>query len=123
MNRLIGLINDGLLAVGVLLGPGLWLAGIACAYTAWQPGIPNEEIAELLFASFVFLSWALWGIVSGPRRIRLWWFLLSSLLNMLGGFAELVSNEPNHYPVGALFLAYSLWQFFVYRRPRPRPAA
>jgi hypothetical protein len=93
---------------------------IACAFTAWQPNIEEAAILELLAASFVFMCWALWGIVSGPWRLRLWWFCLASLLNLGAGFFIFVSDRPFSKPIGILFLGYSLWQFFVFRRPAPK---
>ncbi len=118
---LVSAFNDGLLAISVLCGPGIWFLALSAAYSAWLPGNSDGGLVFLLWLSFVFMSWAFWGIVVAPRRFRHWWFLLCSLLNMLGGIAVLVSTEPYAKFTCLPFLAYSLWQFFVSRRPqRPR---
>lgn len=115
-DRLGEALRDGLLGFSVICGPAVWLMAIACSYTAWQSGVSLQGTLELLAASFVFGCWALWGLISGPWRVRNWAFLLASILNVATGAWMLRSGEKHSIPVGFLFLAYSLWQFFVFRR-------
>ncbi len=114
------LVKDGLLAVSVLLGPAMWLLVIACFYTAWLPGNDESVLLGFLCVGLVLTRWALWGMFEGPVRIRRWFFLLASVFNIIGALEEVKSDLPNKYIAAALFLAYSLWQFIVFRRPTPK---
>jgi len=109
-------VHDGLIAFSVICGPVVWLMAIACAYTAWQPGVSPEATLQFLLASFIFGCWGLWGLTSGPWRVRNWAFGGASLLNLVTGAWMLRSGEQHSMPIGFLFLGYSLWQFFVFRR-------
>ncbi len=119
VQKLRRVIQDGLLAISVLCGAGLWLFAFATGYSAWL--IRNDDATVLMFlwASFVSVSWALWGITSGPWRLRVWWFGLASFLNMLAGVAIGTSGRPHAIPIGVLFLSYSLWQFIISQRSAP----
>ena len=110
--------RDVFLAFSVFCGPSLWIVGFLSASTAWQPGTEAATMLHLLVTSFVLMCCALWGIVSGPSHLPHWCFGLPSVLNLVTGFAIVVSGHEHSVPIGTLFLGYSLWQFVVFRRPR-----
>jgi len=106
-----------LLSLGTLCGPGLWLMAIACSYTAWLPGLEDATRLALLYASFVFGCWALWGLVSGLARLSRTFLALGSIVNLGTGFFIFVSEQPHAKAIGVLFLGYSLIQLIAARRP------
>jgi hypothetical protein len=110
------IIRDGLLALGVIMLPLVVIGTVVCAMAAFQSGMEPAATLELLFASFVFGSWGLWAFLSGPVRMRLWAFGAASLLNLLEGVNVILGARPHSEVVGAVFLACSFWQFYIWRR-------
>ena len=116
---IVGLMRDGLLVLGVLVGPGLCLAGVLSAGAAWQAGSANPAVMlHLLVTSFVTLSCAAWGVVSGPTLIPRRWYGFTSLQFAILGVGIAASSFGNRLPIAVLFLGYSLWHFIEFRRPR-----
>ncbi len=109
-------IGRGVLAVSVLCGPGLWILAFWFAYQAWRPGVPSLVFFSGGYLTFLFCWWALWGVIAGPTRLRPWWFALASVLNAIAGVRiGLGQSSPERW-IGLFFIAYSVWQFFVFRR-------
>jgi len=115
--RIIAFLGVLLLGIGTICGPGLWLGAIACGYTAWLPGLQDAARLELLWATFVFACWALWGLTTGLQTLPRVFLAAGSILNMLTGFFVFVSGEPHCKPIGLLFLGYSLAMLIAARRP------
>ncbi|MEK7638308.1 MAG: hypothetical protein AAB375_02705 [Patescibacteria group bacterium] len=110
-------ISRGLLAMSVLCGPAFWILSFWFAYLLWRPGISSEMFLSSAYLTFLFAFWAAWGLIGGPMHIRPWWFALASALNAFAGI-RIFSGQPSPERwIALLFIAYSLWQFFIFRRP------
>ena len=110
-------ISRGLLAVSVLCGPALWILSFWFAYVMWFPGISTEVFLSAAYLFFLCVCWAVWGLIGGPMHFRPWWFALASALSAFAGISVIFSQPSPYRWLGLLSIAYSLWQFFIFRRP------
>lgn len=109
-------IKGGLLAVSVLFGPWMWLIAFESSRLVWQQSTDPALILHLLLVSFIMGCWAVWGLVVAPAHIRGWWFLVASLSSAYIGVRIILGLPAPARWSGLLFIAYSLWQFFIFRR-------
>lgn len=110
------LLLDGLRGLGVVGLPFLLIGAGVCSMAAWQPGTEPAATLELLFAALVFGVWALWSFLTGPERFRSGVFGVASVMSAVQAANVLMNGRPHHIEIGAVFLACSLWQFFIFHR-------
>lgn len=108
----------GLLALSVVGGPVMWTVAYGSVQLAFSPGnIGRDAMLYYLLETIILVAWGSWGILSAPGKLRRWVFITASMYSLYEACDRLLSGMPERYPLGVLFLAYSLWQFIVWDRP------